>query len=310
MSRASQQLFVALSCLLALSISDAQETIRVMTFNLWQGGDAGGQPLSQTLAVIRAAKADIVGLQETLGKKTGETAPDNAGKLAEMLGWNYVDQGAGTGILSSLRLDNSTPRKWGATVELKSGRRAFIFNAHLMHAPYQPYQLLHIPYANAPFLKTAAEAIAAAREARGRQIQSLLEELQPALASGRPVFLTGDFNEPSHQDWTARAAAAHRIPLAVDYPSTRAIVAAGMQDSYRAVFPDEVKKPGWTWTPTTKPDDPKDRHDRIDFVFIAGRHVTIQGCEIVGEAAASADIVVQPYPSDHRSVVTTVTLVP
>ena len=43
------------------------ETLRVMTFNLWHGGDAGKQRLTQTLAVIRAAKADIVGLQETGG---------------------------------------------------------------------------------------------------------------------------------------------------------------------------------------------------------------------------------------------------
>src|SRR5688572_10283536 len=45
----------------------AAESIRVMSFNLWHGGDAGKQPLSQTLEVIRAAKADIVGLQETGG---------------------------------------------------------------------------------------------------------------------------------------------------------------------------------------------------------------------------------------------------
>jgi hypothetical protein len=40
------------------------ETIRVMTFNLWHGGNAGGQPLEQTINVIKSAQADIVGLQE------------------------------------------------------------------------------------------------------------------------------------------------------------------------------------------------------------------------------------------------------
>ena len=43
------------------------ESIRVMSFNLWHGGDAGGQPLKQTIAVITRARADIVGLQETAG---------------------------------------------------------------------------------------------------------------------------------------------------------------------------------------------------------------------------------------------------
>ena len=40
------------------------KTIRVMTFNILHGGTRRGQPLSQTAKVIRAAKADVVGLQE------------------------------------------------------------------------------------------------------------------------------------------------------------------------------------------------------------------------------------------------------
>lgn len=39
--------------------------LRVMTFNLWIGGEAGKQPLVQTARVIRMARADVVGLQET-----------------------------------------------------------------------------------------------------------------------------------------------------------------------------------------------------------------------------------------------------
>jgi endonuclease/exonuclease/phosphatase (EEP) superfamily protein YafD len=129
--------------------------------------------------------------------------------------------------------------------------------------------------------------------------------LKPALAAGDPVFLTGDFNEPSHQDWTARAAAAGKCPLAVAYPTTLAITAAGMRDAFRNVFPDEVAHPGWTWTPTTRPDDPKDRHDRIDFVFWGGAQVVVNRCKVIGEDPKAADIVVRPYPSDHRAVVAT-----
>ncbi len=137
-------------------------------------------------------------------------------------------------------------------------------------------------------------------------MQRLLGELRPVLASGSPVFLTGDFNEPSHLDWTPRAAAAGICPVAVEYPSTRAVVEAGMRDAYRAVFPDEVRYPGRTWTPITRLDDPKDRHDRIDFVFVDGAGVDVKSCEVVGESPEFSDIVVQPYPSDHRAVVATV----
>ena len=283
----------------------AAESIRVMTFNIWVGGDSGKQPLSQTLEVIRAAKADVVGLQETHGHKKDGRTPDNGLKLAEMLGWNYFDQGERTAILTRFTIVTNTPRKWGVSLRLPSGRQAWMFNAHLMHAPYQPYQLLGIPYADAPFIKTAPEAVSEARKARGEQVERLLSELKPALAAGQPVFLTGDFNEPSHQDWTQRAADSRKCPLAVEFPSTLAVTRAGMRDTFRSVFPDEVAKSGWTWTPTTKPDDPKDRHDRIDFVFV-GPNVTVKRSDIVGEDPKFADIVVQPYPSDHRAVVTTV----
>ena len=286
----------------------AAESIRVMSFNLWHGGDAGKQPLSQTMEVIRVAKADIVGLQETAGfeKEKGARRPDNGRRLAEMLGWHYFDQGERTGILSRFPIVTNTPHKWGITVRLSSGREARMFNVHLMHAPYQPYQLLSIPYANAPFIKTADEAVSEARKARGGYLERMLSELKPALAEGKPVFLTGDFNEPSHQDWTQRAAKAGKCPLAVAYPATLAVTAAGMRDAFRTAFPDEVARPGWTWTPTTRPDDPKDRHDRIDFVFVGGPSVTVKHCEMIGEDRRYADIVVQPYPSDHRAVVATV----
>ena len=300
-------LVAILAVVLACALTDLSAAeVRVMSFNLWIGGEAGKQPLPQTAAVIRAAKADIVGCQETRGFEKDGRQPDNGARLAQLLGWHYFDQGEGMGILSRFPIVTNTPAKWGVALRLPSGQVIHMFNAHLMHAPYQPYQLLNIPYANAPFIKTEGEAIAEARKARGAAVERLVAELKSAIASGRPVFLTGDFNEPSHLDWTERAAKAGKCPLPVAYPSTLAVVSAGMRDAFRTSFPDEVAQPGRTWTPTTRPDDPKDRHDRIDFVFFAGTDVRVAKCEIIGEAKETSDLVVQPYPSDHRAVVATV----
>lgn len=302
-------LFLAIAVTVALTTQTVTGAeLRVMSFNLWHGGDAGKQPLSQTAEVIRAAKADIIGLQETGGyeKEKGSGRPDNGRKLAEILGWHYFDQGERTGILSRFPIITNTARKWGVTIRVAPGREVMMFNVHLAHAPYQPYQLAGIPYANGRFIKTAAEAVDEARKARGEQVGRLLAELKPALAGAQPVFVTGDFNEPSPLDWTARAAAAGHHPVAVDYPSALAVLQAGMRDAYRTAHPDELTHPGHTWTPTTRPDDPKDRHDRIDFVFFAGSNMTVKRCDVVGEDKKFADILVQPYPSDHRAVVATI----
>lgn len=313
-AKAARGIFRAtLILLISLSASweaGSAEVVRVMSFNIWHGGEAGGQPLSQTAAAIRLAQADVVGLQETHGSGKAGQPPDNGRKLSEMLGWSYLDQGERTGILSRFPIVTNTPAKWGVLLRMASGRTFWMFNAHLSHAPYQPYQLLKIPYANAPFIKTAEEAVGEAQKARGAQIERLLRDLTPVLRAGGSVFLTGDFNEPSHLDWTPRAAMAGRCPIAVVYPSTRAVVEAGMRDAFRTVYPDEVQRRGDTWTPTTQPEDPKDRHDRIDFVFYGGPGVKVTQCQVVGESRAYADLVLDRYPSDHRGVVATATLDP
>lgn len=296
---------IILVSLLGSSITAAAE-LRVMSFNIWVGGESGKQPLSQTAEVVRAAKADIAGLQETHGSERDGRRTDAGIELAKQLGWHYFNQGGSPGILSRFPIVTNTPGKHGVVIRLADGRDVHFFNVHFNHAPYQPYQLLNIPYANAPFIKTAEEAVSEARRARGGEVARVLADMQDSLASGKPVFLTGDFNEPSHQDWTERAAAAGKCPLAVAYPTTLAVVNAGLRDAFRTVHPDEVTRPGWTWTPLTRPDDPKDRHDRIDFVFFAGKAVSVKHCEVVGEAQEFAEIVVNPYPSDHRAVVATV----
>ena len=98
-----------------------------------------------------------------------------------------------------------------------------------------------------PLSQTAAEAVTEDRKARGGQVERLLKDLKPVLGSGATVFLTGDFNEPSHLDWTARAAAAGLCPLAVEYPSTRAVMDAYPSDHRGVVATLELvttSKPG------------------------------------------------------------------
>jgi exodeoxyribonuclease-3 len=284
--------------------TDTTPTLRIMSFNLWHGGDAGKQPLSQTLEVIKSARADCIGIQEAEGNApNGTPRPDNAAKLAKELNWHYFAQGARKGIMSRFPIANHTPRKHGVTITLPSGKPIYLFNVHLNHSPYQPYQLLNIPYGDGKFIKTEAEAIDEARKARGTEIEEVLQEIKAVEAEGHPIFLTGDFNEPSCLDWTAEATMAKRCPIEVRWSTTQSLIDAGMMDAYRQIFPDPTIKLGWTWTPLTKPDDPRDRHDRIDMIWFKGVSTKVKSVEIVGESTETADIVVTPYPSDHRALI-------
>jgi len=289
--------FLSLLPILLLAANAGE--LRVMSYNLWIGGAAGGEPINRSVAVIRAGKADIVGLQETYG---GSPRTGRSRQIAEALGWYHFDQGSRTAIISRFPIGEPTPNKWGVRLHTPDGELA-VFNAHFPPAPYQPYQLLGIPYGTGRFIESAEEAITEATAARGNNMARLLRDIatMPAGTHAIPIFVTGDFNEPSHQDWTPAAAAAKRCPLAVNWPTTRAFTERGFIDGYRRAFPDPVAHPGLTWTPITKETDPKDRHDRIDFVF--GKGLPVLAAQVVGEKAARADVVVTPYPSDHRAVV-------
>ena len=303
--------------LLAAAPLAAATRLTLLSFNAWGAGLNEGKSIDETLAVLRAADADLVGLQETRAEGADCMAMDCppaersvAPELAAALGMRvHVQQGDANvvwanAILSRFPILDATPNGLGVIVAVE-GRRIAVFNIHATDFPYQPYQLLGIPYGDAPFLQTAAQAEHAAATARGGALELLLEDMAATRDTSAQVVF-GDFNEPSHRDWSARAAAAGRHPLAVSWPLVRALEAAGFVDALRAVHPDEMVKPAYTWTPTTRPDDPSDHHDRIDFVLVRGAgpagEVTIEAAGIVGEQAPAADLVVAPWPSDHRAV--------
>ena len=279
-----------------------ESTLRVMSYNIHRGGVVLlKQPLSQTAKAIQLAKADIVGIQETRSPR-GDTLKD----LAKLLGWNH-DMGKGSNILTRYEIVESVYS--GVKVKLDSGRHAYVFNVHLSSHPYQPYQLLeirpkwHKHTNNITFIKTETEAIEWAKKARGAEIAKVLRQVKSIPDKGAPVFVVGDFNEPSHLDWTDAAAKVGRHPIKVAYPTSTELAKAGFTDAYRTIYPDEMKNPGLTWSPKYKIDDPTTHPDRIDFVYFKGKGLEVNEVKIVGENKENADIVVAPYPSDHRAVV-------
>ena len=291
---------VGLAFLTPLHAQTEESCVRVMSYNVYRGGEMRGQPLSQTAKAIQQAKADIVGLQEIRSPKG-----DNGEKLAQLLGWKH-DGKQSTSIIT--RHEIIEHFQDGIKVKLSSGQQAYIFNVHLPSNPYQPYQLLNIrpkwhKHWDTPFIKTEAEAIAAAKEARGKDLSKLLQQIRSLSDNDAPVFIVGDFNEPSHLDWTEKAARSGRHPINVMYPTSLALAKAGYADAFRTIHPDEMENPGYTWTPIMKADDPTTHHDRIDFIYFKGKGVTVVDVKIVGENKKNAGIVISPYPSDHRAVV-------
>ncbi len=313
---------LTLACLLAATgvTSHAAERTRltVMSFNIYGGGTNAGKSIDETVAVIKAVNPDIVGIQETKPEPDPcdadncmPTAKESVtAAIAKALGYHYYDQKAvnpalwANGILSRYPIGSASAHDLGVTIDV-DGRKVVAYNIHLNDFPYQPYQLLEIEYGPAPFLKTADEAVAAAKKARGPALDLLEQDMKMADAADA-TFVFGDFNEPSHIDWNDAAVKAGYQPMPVAYPTTLRIESWGFTDLFRAAWPDVAQKPAFTWTPTSEPSAKDDHHDRIDFTFGRAKDLKVIKAGIVGEKAPEADIVVTPWPSDHRATMAVV----
>jgi len=142
-------------------------------------------------------------------------------------------------------------------------------------------------------------------------------------AAGVPVFVGGDFNTPSHLDYTPEAVAVMQLArgeknvFELEWPVSKALQDLGFRDSYRDIYPDPVAKPGLTWW-AGKPFDPDPSaynpttpvQDRIDFLYTAGPSTTLASA-VVGEEGSAAEITIpDPWPSDHRGLVSTFNVIP
>jgi len=269
------------------------DTLTVMTYNVLYATPDDG-----TIRALNAADPDLVGLQEI--------SEPRLRYIADSLGYYYHHHGEheasgenDTGLLSRYPLSQVT--RYGATIYLTVNDPVHIANVHLSPYPYEPYELRDGEI-------TPDEAVAQARYTRFPEIQPVLEALEEPLEEGVPVLLTGDFNEPSHLDWTSAAAEAGlHLEKTVAWPVSREIVRHGFRDAFRTVYPDAVERPGPTWTTLTG--DPDEVHDRIDMVYVAGEGVEVVDAYTVGlRDVPPTDVAVEGYPSDHRSVVATITL--
>lgn len=308
--------------ILAISVSSGRANtveLNVMSFNVWsaEDGAAGRQRIINT---IEQAGADLIGFQEM-----GASALRS---IATSMGYYYYDQGMGSeAIMSRYRIVAFAPRRYGVLVELAPGHEAWVFNTHLYHAPYGPYQLNGIAYNGGklydPSLPASITQVVADQvRARGGEINTLLKSAADAgaLSSGQPVFVTGDFNEPSHLDWTADAVAAGVHVAEVPWPTSLAVVAQGLRDSWRDVYPSVATDPGRTWSPVypstymnagdgtvPQPRPVPEPQDRIDLVYYAGGSVEALTSRRSGPIGGNVteEWEIANYPSDHNAVTST-----
>jgi endonuclease/exonuclease/phosphatase family metal-dependent hydrolase len=258
-------------------------SLSVLVFNVEYGGSHA------TDAVMADVDADVVGVLESYNRLP---------KIAAAAGYPYYD--VGLQLLSKYPiLEPSGAHGRYAYLEVRPGEAVAMVNTHLDYVQDGPNRLNRgVP---------VADVLAAERQVRLSTIRTLLPSARHLLGDGWPLLLTGDLNEPSHLDWTAQTASQHGGVGAVDWPVSEALTSAGLRDSYREAHPDPVTDPGNTWGGVAgRQGTPR----RIDYAYVGGP-VDVVSSEVIGEKGASG--VDRGYPkwtSDHRAVLSELTVTP
>jgi endonuclease/exonuclease/phosphatase family metal-dependent hydrolase len=259
--------------------------LRVMSFNVWYGGVS--VDFGRIVAAIDAADPDVIGVQEPEA---------NLRRIADAAGYPYVDE--------SLHLISRYPIFASefqgvsfAYVEVARDQVVAVENVHLTCCPYGP----NLVKADKP----AEDVIALEERTRLPEAERYAELMEKLIHEDVPVFMTGDFNSPSHHDWTQDAVDARDLPYPVEWPASKALADAGMRDSYRDEHPNPATTPGLTWTAGQPPPRmrPSETNDRIDWVLAGGPSTTLDS-DLVGETGGpDVSIGIDRWGSDHRAVV-------
>jgi endonuclease/exonuclease/phosphatase family metal-dependent hydrolase len=275
-------------------------SLRVMTFNIWLGGDQVN--FAKVIEAIRAADADVVFLQEPNG---------NTAAIAAALGWtNVIPSRHMLARVPLFAPPAATMAADGndlnlAYAEVVPGGFVALANLHLPSDPYGPYLLRDG--------KPVEEVLKNESDTRLAAVTPYIAPLSALAKGGTPVIVAGDFNSPSPLDWTPAAAQRwSQAKAPIVWPAAQALLDAGFADAYRSVHPDPAAKPGITWTygypyPHIEANEAQ---DRIDLMFSAGPAKAVKS-EVLGDPRMpDTDIAVSPWPSDHRAVVSTFEVTP
>jgi endonuclease/exonuclease/phosphatase family metal-dependent hydrolase len=278
--------------------SPASQRIKVMTFNIEYGGK--NVSYDNVIAAISQADPDVVGVNEP-----GKNIPD----IAEQLGWKYFD--AERQLIAKFPIKppaDDNPRY--SYVEVSPGHFVAISDVHLASAPAGP---------NIIARKDAdlAEVMAVEKKNRLPEATLVADNLKWNAEQGVPSFMVGDFNTPSHLDWTQEMVGTRpQIKFAVEWPVTKMLEDKGFVDSYRAIHPDPATDPGLTW-PAARPKiegewnpGPTTLADRIDMIFSAGPAKATASTLVGEEGAPGVTLSETPWPSDHRAVLSTFDVTP
>lgn len=331
---------VLLLVVFSFSSCKKTETFKVLQFNIWQEGTVVKNGFDAVADEIVRSDADFVTLSEVRNYNNTRFCDRIVEALKERGQTYYSFYTEDSGLLSRYPITDSTTvyplnDDRGSIYRLvtRKGDQEFaVYTAHLDYRNCAYYDARGYDgntwEKREPVRNLDSLLILNRASVRDDAIARFVSEAEKDKAAGRIVILGGDFNEPSHLDWTeATKDMRDHYGLVVPWDVSVILEKAGFKDAYRVKYPDPVTHPGLT-CPADCPDialeklvwSPEaDDRDRIDFIMFAPYEgLTLTDATIIGPKGdilrgqrateETADPIVEPlgiWPTDHKAVLAT-----
>lgn len=330
-------LAAALAALAAACRGGDPVRFTVLQWNIWQEGtvvEGGYDALVDEIARLRP---DFVTLSEVRNYGGTRFSERIVRSLAERGVRYYSFLSDDSGLLSRhpiadsatvypLADDHGSIYRLTASV---AGRPVAVYTAHLDYLDCAYYNVRGYDGSTWRRIEpeTSVEEILRMNTASRRDdaIRAFLRQAREDEAQGYAVVLGGDFNEPSHLDWTPETVGlCDRQGVCVPWTVSTLLAEAGYADAYRTVHPDPLTHPGHTYPSDNASIAPErltwapeaDERERIDFVHYKGEGLRAveakvygpQGSVVRGRRAEerTADEFLAPesavWPTDHKGV--------
>jgi len=262
------------------------DEIKLLCWNIWHGGrrDGNTRGLQTTIGIIKESAADIICMQETYG---------SGPVIADSLGYIFYYRSSNLSIHTRYPIidthgEGDPFRIGGVTLRLSDEQQIRVFSLWINSSPNVDVTI--------PNAMDADTLITLENTTRVKEINEILSKIRP-LGKSIPIIVAGDFNSPSHLDWTEGTSNWHR-GLIVEWPVSKSMIKAGYSDAFRDVYPEPTSNYGRTWSPRFISSA---CHERID-------HIYHQGGSLRPVQAAMLDRNSIQWPSDHAAVLVSFTL--
>ena len=270
------------------SIKETEVDLKVLGLNIW---NTAAKESNYIANIIKATDVDIAIFTEI-----GSRSSLNNIALKSFGSNNHIGyfEGHGTGIISKYRITKQTRiGEYSALFEVDVlGTKINVVGCHLNYKCYASY----LPRGYNSSCDTGGfgrinPAITDISTISRQNLQSGRKDEMEILITAlndNPTIIIGDFNEPSHQDWTedTKNKFDHN-GVVYQWDTSKYLSDNNFIDAYRSTYKDEVLYPGFTfpsknkyknstWTPLA------DERERIDYVFYRGNSLDLKSVSLVG----------------------------